>query len=405
MGKLKKAWVIILAVQLMLLAAGNIIISATTEKEGRIFRVEGRRIAAELEKKTLSEIDLSEYTSVVRVEPFNPDDICAEDYIVEEAGGILYRIAYREQKDFFPVICFNILAGIVILTSAALFLYINSKIIKPFSSMSELTASMAKGNLSTPLKQEKSRYFGKFIWGLDMLRENLESKKESELALHKEKKTLILSLSHDIKTPLSAIELYTRALESGLYSSAEEKKNAFEGIRKNTGDIKDYVNKIMQASREDFLNLTVNNSEVYLQKVMDGIEAYYRDRLSVIHTEFSVEQCRNCIVHADEDRLTEVLQNIMENAVKYGDGGKISISFDDEEDCRLICVSNTGNTLKEEEIPHIFESFYRGSNSESVKGSGLGLYICKQLMKLMDGDVFAKCDGNIFKVTVVVKKA
>ena len=74
---------------------------------------------------------------------------------------------------------------------------------------------------------------------------------------------------------------------------------------------------------------------------------------------------------------------MMENAIKYGDGRKISISFSEEEDCKLITVENTGCTLEEGEINNIFDSFYRGSNTTNIQGNGLGLYIVKQLIIIL----------------------
>ena len=100
----------------------------------------------------------------------------------------------------------------------------------------------------------------------------------------------------------------------------------------------------------------------------------------------------------------EVLQNIFENAIKYGDGRFIGVSFEDEDGARLISVTNSGCTLSEEELGHIFDSFYRGSNVGSRGGSGLGLYICKKLMGRMKGDVFAQILDGDMKVTVVCSK-
>ena len=70
----------------------------------------------------------------------------------------------------------------------------------------------------------------------------------------------------------------------------------------------------------------------------------------------------------------------MENAIKYGDGKCISIDFSEEEDCRLITVRNSGCSLKQEELINLFDSFYRGSNAGSAKGSGLGLYIVEAML-------------------------
>ena len=108
---------------------------------------------------------------------------------------------------------------------------------------------------------------------------------------------------------------------------------------------------------------------------------------------------QNFLVKADTERLLEVLQNIIENAIKYG------ISISKEEDCVLITVENTGEVLPAEELPHLFDSFYRGANAGSQEGSGLGLYICRKLMHKMNGDVFLKQEENLFSVTVVVGMA
>ena len=94
----------------------------------------------------------------------------------------------------------------------------------------------------------------------------------------------------------------------------------------------------------------------------------------------------------------------MENALKYGDGRRITIRFSEEEDCRLVTVENTGCNLPEKELPSIFDSFYRGSNAENVKGSGLGLYICRQLMRAMDGEAYAEMGMDTFSVTAVFRK-
>ena len=80
----------------------------------------------------------------------------------------------------------------------------------------------------------------------------------------------------------------------------------------------------------------------------------------------------------------------LENAIKYGDGKRISIDFSEEEDCRLLTVRNSGCSLKQEELINLFDSFYRGSNVGSAEGSGLGLYISRQLMRKMDGEVFVE---------------
>lgn len=323
----------------------------------------------------------------------------------ESNNQIIYKVNYNGNKDNFNLILINGSLAIIVVLSIITYIYINKKIIKPFSDIKEMPYELAKGNLSIPIKEQKNKYFGKFTWGMDMLRENLEDNKKKEIKYQKEKKTLILSLSHDIKTPLSAIKLYSKALRENLYNTEQKKNEVIDGILKNTDEIEHYVNEIVKNSREDFMDIQVNNTGFYLKEVIDKIEAYYTDKLETIHTNFLVENYSNCLLKGDNDRIVEVMQNVIENAIKYGDGKEIKINFSEEENCKLVSIINSGCDLKKEDLPHVFDSFYRGSNAGWQEGSGLGLYISKQLMHKMDGDIYVQIKENSnFEVTIVMRK-
>ena len=401
-------WIVIIEI-LLILSANRLYFYQNNNSSGRLYLVEARRVVKEIEEQKLeaSEIEtmsFNQYETIVGMKEFVAGEFCDNDYLVEEIDGKLYRIEYAEERSPRLPLYINIsLFGMMIVTNIVL-VYVYHKVLKPFRDMSNLSYELAKGNLSMPVKEEKSKLFGRFLWGMDMLREKLEETKEKELAFQKERKTLILSLSHDIKTPLSSIELYSKALSEHLYDTQERKDEALQGIARNVKEIKGYVNEIVTASREDFLNLEVRMEEYYLSDVMKGTKSYYKDKLSVIHTEFEMDEISECLVRGDKNRMGEVLQNVMENAIKYGDGKCIRISFGEEEDCKLIHIENSGCSLKKEELPNLFDSFYRGSNSAGMKGNGLGLYICKTLMRKMDGEIFAGIKEDIFCVTIVVRK-
>lgn len=402
-------WIVIVEI-LLILSMNGLYFYQNNDSDGKLYLVEARRVMKEIEEQKLeaSQIEamsFNKYKTIVGIREFVVGEACDNEYLVEEIAGKLYRIEYVEERSSQLPFYINIsLLGMMIVTNIVL-VYVYQKVLRPFWDMSNLSYELAKGNLSMPVKEEKSKLFGRFLWGMDMLREKLEENKEKELAFQKERKTLILSLSHDIKTPLSSIELYSKALWSDLYDTQERKDEALQGIARNVKEIKGYVDEIVTASREDFLNLEVSMGEYYLSEVMKATESYYKDKLSVIHTEFQVDEISECLVKGDKNRMVEVLQNVMENAIKYGDGKSICISFGEEEDCKLIHIKNSGCNLKKEELPNLFDSFYRGSNSNGRKGNGLGLYICKTLMRKMDGEIFAEMKEDVFCVAIVVRKA
>lgn len=401
-------WIVVVEI-LLILSINGLYFYQNNGSDGKLYLVEARRLMKEIEeqKPEASEIEamsFNQYKTIVGIREFVAGEVCNNGYLVEEIAGKLYRIEYAEERSSRLPLYINILLLTMMIVTMVVLGYVYTKVLKPFQDMSNLAYELAKGNLSMPVKEEKSKLFGRFLWGMNMLREKLEENKEKELAFQKERKTLILSLSHDIKTPLSSIELYTKALRSDLYDMQEKKDEALQGIARNVKEIKGYVNEIVTASREDFLNLEVIMGEYYLSEVMKATESYYKDKLSVIHTKFQMDEISECLVKGDKNRMVEVLQNVMENAIKYGDGKRIRISFGEEEDCKLIHVENSGCSLKKEELPNIFDSFYRGSNSTGLKGSGLGLYICKTLMRKMDGEIFAGMKEDVFCATIVVRK-
>ena len=404
MSKFKRNALLVIIAELILIAIFNVVIFANkTSNKDRQYRVDINRVQLALSEG--KEVNPNDYESIIQIVEYDDNYKTNNDYAVVNVNGKLYSVEYRTQKeDYTPMIFMNVGLGVMFLISVGVLIYVDQKVLKPFNKLSNYSTELAKGNLAKPMKEEKNKNFGKFVWGMDMLRETLETNKKNELKLQKDKKTLILSISHDIKTPLSAIKLYTKALKEDIYDTKEKKTDALNGIDKNVKEIEKHVADIVAASREDFLNLTVHMSELYLADLIGKIEILYKEKFATLHTEFNILPYDNCLISGDSDRLEEVLQNLLENAIKYGDGRYVNIDIDEEENYKLIQITNSGCSLKEEELPHLFDSFYRGSNAEKKDGSGLGLYIAKSLMKMMGGDVFAKIDNGEFKIVTVVKK-
>jgi hypothetical protein len=380
---------------------------------GRQYRVEANRVADEIKHNGLDSIDLSAYSTITAIYTLTDGNEkfffeADSDYVIREIDSKLYRIEYtvKDKKiNSSLILIINIIFGIIAALIIGIMIFISRKILKPFDKLREVPYELSKGNLTMPIKESKNKFFGKFIWGIDLLREKLEQTKQCELNLHKERKTLLLSLSHDIKTPLSAIKLYSKALSKELYTDKQKQIKIAENINEKADEIESFVSEIIKASNEDFFHLDVNISEFYLSQAVNKIAEFYDEKLSLVGIDFMIGEYCDCILKGDLNRFIEVIQNIIENSIKYGDGHEISIMFAEEEDCQLITVKNSGCTLLNTELPHIFESFWQGSNAGSHAGSGLGLYICRKLMYNMDGEIFAEINNGFMLVTVVLHKS
>ena len=392
---------------ILLFAVVNMILAADKTDGSRQYRVEISRLVHEIE--TNGSADISECEYVTNIERYGKDFYSTDsDYVIREINGELYRFDYRangySNKAHLAGIV-NAVLGTMAILFIAVMLYIKFAILAPFERLSSVPYELSKGNLTAPIKETKNRFFGNFLWGIDILRENIEQQKQRELEMQKEKKTLLLSLSHDIKTPLSAIKLYSAALSRNLYSDAKKQHKIAENINEKANEIEGYISQIITASREDFFSLEVNMGEFYLSELVEKIAGYYREKLALIKTDFIIGKYKNCLLSGDLSRSVEVMQNIMENALKYGDGRRVELIFPKDDECVQIAIRNGGCTLGKDDLPHIFESFWRGANAGNIGGNGLGLYICRQLMRKMNGEIFAEIDNDIITVTTVFARA
>ena len=394
---------------LLIFFAANMTLSAfRQENSGKPYRVEVNRLVRQIEKNGYTSLDFSQCQYVYRVQECagNAKDFDTDsEYIIRQVGDALYRFDYHPSSDSgHSRILLNLSLGAMALLMLGILLFVRQRILRPFRHLSEVPYELSKGNLTVPVPESKYRFFGRFLWGINALRETMEQQKQRELALQKEKQTLLLSLSHDSKTPLSAIKLYSKALSRGLYPDKEKQKQIILQIDSKADELEGFVAQITAAAGEDFLSLEVTMGEFYLSQLVEQVAGYYRDKLALLQTEFQVAAYQNCLLRGDLDRSIEVIQNLMENAIKYGDGNGISLEIGEEDGCILLTVENDGCTLSPTELPHIFDSFWRGSNAQNHQGSGLGLYICRQLMHKMNGDIFSEAKDGKMRVTAVFPK-
>lgn len=412
MNRFNKIIVTMAFIFAFLLFAANIAFNYLTTAKVKYYMTEINRACADIEKYGIT-ADLSSYVYIgstaflsknadeTEIREFYENN---DAYVIKPvegvfAGYVKFSVEIGVNTNFNGVhLLINVFISSVGTIVIILLVYIKKRIIKPFNEINEMPAELAKGHLTKNLKENKSRFFGKFIWGLDMLRETLETHKLKELALVKENKMMILSISHDIKTPLSVIKLYAKALPE-----SENRNEIAAKINENADKIEAFVNDIIRTSKEDFINIKIKDGEFYLSDLLDKIENYYHDRLAVLKTKFFIEPYQNCLIYGDIERSIEAFGNIIENAIKYGDGVNIGINTRREENCCLVTVINSGNTLPESEIVHLFDSFWRGSNTKDKQGSGLGLFICRKIFTEMKGDIFADINDGEMLITAVLK--
>lgn len=290
------------------------------------------------------------------------------------------------------------MAGVILLISYfALIIVIvigYRNVIKPFNTLSEYPERLAKGFVGEGLPESKSRFFGRYIWGMNMLKDEMSQKDKTLNAMEKDKQTMIISIAHGIKTPLSNIKLYAEAIERGIYH--EDKKpnekdaETAKKISENADKVEILVKEIMDSSAKPEVDIKSVMTTFYLKDVEEIIRREYANRLEMLHIPYEIKCENNPMITSDKDGIVRILSQLLENAIKYGSGQGITVYMGRQDEDLIFSVKNKGEVLSEEETAYVFKSFWRGSNAKDVEGQGIGLYVSRRIAESLGGDIFMK---------------
>ncbi len=306
----------------------------------------------------------------------------------EESG--LYREAKRKLLGRAGLLWLVLLAG-----GYGLLLLIYLYFIKPFRALQRFSAHIAKGNFDFPLPVSKRDFFGAFTESFDIMREELKKAKEGEYRANRSKKELIAELSHDIKTPISAIKATCEVMQ--IKEKKEETLEKVGIIASKAEAVDKLVDNMFHATLEELEVLKVETVEESSKRVEEMLqELKYYGELTFEN------EAPECLIYMDPLRLSQVIDNIVNNAYKYAGTG-VSVAFEMEEDGICLRIRDAGPGVPEEELALLTEKFYRGSNAAGKAGSGLGLYLAKVFMERMKGG-FACYNQDGFVAELFLRK-
>lgn len=305
-----------------------------------------------------------------------------------------YMQQLTEQKSGGAVIW--ILCACSVLFFIVAFGYIYLAILRPFDKMKDFAEKISAGNFNVPLKYERSNYFGEFTWAFDSMRNEIGKLRASEKEAVENNKTIIATLSHDIKTPISSIRAYIEGLSANMDSSYEKRERYLRVITKKCDEVSKLTDDLFLHSISDLDKLKINPERLeicaFLENVIDEIAAEQKD-VHMQHESFEV------YVNADKNRLTQLAENLINNARKYAKTD-IDLFLTRQESDIVLHFRDYGSGIPDENLPFIFDKFYRGSNCGSEQGSGLGLYIVKYITEKMGGTVSLVNHNNGLEVLV-----
>ncbi len=276
-----------------------------------------------------------------------------------------------------------LLCGICMVFLIVVFGYVYVAILRPFDKMKAFAQKISQGDFEVPLDYERSNYFGDFTWAFDSMRREITKARSCEREAIENNKTVIATLSHDIKTPIASIRAYAEGLEANLDATPEKREKYLSVIMKKCDEVSRLTNDLFLHSLSDLekLKISLEETEIcgFVENVITELSAEQND-LIFAKPDFTAK------VLADRNRLTQILENLVNNARKYAKS-RIEVTLMEEAGNVRIRVRDYGQGIPDEDMPFIFDKFYRGRNCGSEQGSGLGLYIVKYIAKQMHGNV------------------
>ena len=290
----------------------------------------------------------------------------------------------------------NICLAAATIIALGICIYISRTVLHPFEKLSYYPEKLSKNEITEKLPETKNRMFGKFIWGINMLSDNMQNKQKRVDELSRDHMTMLTTIAHGIKTPVANIKLYADAISTGLYQeNGEINKSDAEiagKISKNADDITDIVKDLIDKASDTVVVFEPDIQTFYLKELIDFLEEEYSNRLNVLDIPYTFDMNHNAIVKSDKSGICRIFSQLMDNAIKYGNGDGISVNLSKEEDGFYFVVKNKGSVLDENEMAYIFNSFWRGSNADKTNGSGIGLFEARTIAQNLDGDIYVKGD-------------
>jgi len=208
------------------------------------------------------------------------------------------------------------------------------------------------------------------------------------------RKRLTADIAHEFRTPLSTLQSHLEAMIDGIWSADNERlKSCHEEIIRISGMIGD-LEKVAKLESEDFVltKTKFDISELIRRIVYNFEKDFMVKNIKINYTELEEYVC------ADRDKISQVLLNLMSNALKYTpDGGLVEIMIKNLPESTKVIIRDTGTGIPQEDIPYIFERFYRAdkSRNRNTGGSGIGLTIVKKIIEAHNGKVVVKSKVNI----------
>ena len=243
------------------------------------------------------------------------------------------------------------------------------------------TEKIAKGDLTPQEQRTPAKSRNEFT----DLTEHIDSMRAALLDAKRKQQRFIMGITHDLRTPISVIKGYTEALYDGVITSEEETKKSLEIINVKTSQLEEMITSLINYCTFFRDNFRRQITPHCIKKQLETFAKLAETTGRIFHRKIScnINLLESTDIPVNEQLLARALENLFGNALRYTeDDGEITITADESDECITITFSDTGCGIAEKDISHLFDLFYRGTNSRREQGLGIGLSVVKDIVDL-----------------------
>ncbi len=290
---------------------------------------------------------------------------------------------------------------VLVFTSLLVGFWIYRSIAAPLVKLKKATKNIKDGNLDFELEVEGEDEFAELCRDFEDMRKRLKANAEEKIILDKENKELISNISHDLKTPITAVKGYVEGIMDGVADTPEKMDRYIRTIYNKTNEMDHLINELTFYSKIDtnripytFSKLPVTDyfndcaEELQLELEVKGVDLVYANYVD-----------EHVLIIADGEQIRRVIHNIVTNSTKYMNKahGIIQLRVKDVGDFIQVEIEDNGKGIAAKDLPNIFDRFYRTdfSRNSSKGGSGIGLSIVRKIMEDHGGKVWATSKEGI----------
>jgi len=288
--------------------------------------------------------------------------------------------------------------AVIIIAAVILIVWLYRSILYPLDVLKKATEEIRKGNLDYSISGNPDDEIGELCCDFEEMRIHLKELMDMRDQYEDDFKELIGNISHDLKTPLTAIKGYAEGIMDGVADTADKRSKYLKTIYTKAGDMTSLVEELSLFSVIDRNAMPSNYKEISISSYFnDCIDEISLDlELKNIHIKYVNKVDMSVKVSADVEQLKRVVNNVITNSVKYlgKDTGRIIVKLSSDKDVVRISIEDNGIGIAKKDLPFIFDRFYRADASRNTArgGTGLGLSIVKKIIEEHSGTIWAESE-------------